>query len=94
MVARITDLHYKEVINIQDGRRLGYVGDAEIDLECGEVRSLIVPGRCRFFGLFGREDDYILPWDCISRIGDDIILVEVSGEHMRGKRDTKKRGIF
>lgn len=94
MVARITDLHEKEVINIQDGRRLGYVGDAEIDLESGEVRTLIVPGRCRFFGLFGREEDYILPWDCISRIGDDIILVEVSGDHLRGKREKKKRGFF
>ena len=94
MITRITDLHYKEVINVQDGKRLGYIGDAEIDLESGEVRSLIVPGRYRFFGLFGREDDYILPWDCISRIGDDIILVEVKGEHVRGKREMKKRRIF
>lgn len=94
MVARVTDLHYKEVINVQDGRRLGYVGDAELDLESGEVRALIVPGRCRFFGLFGREDDYILPWDCISRIGDDIILVEVNGENIRGRKESKKRGLF
>ena len=94
MVARISDLHDKEVINIRDGCRIGFVEDAELDLECGEVRALIVPGRCRFFGLFGREEDRILPWDCISRIGDDIILVELGSEHFRGNRDGKKRGGF
>lgn len=37
----------------------------------------MVPGKCRFFGLFGRADDYVIPWQCIRRFGEDIILVEV-----------------
>jgi len=86
MVNRLSDLRYKEVVNVLDGRRLGYVCDAEIDMLTGQILSLIVPGPCRFFGLFWREDDYILPFECISRIGDDIILIESEGEHRRGKR--------
>lgn len=82
---RIADLRLKEVINIATGNRIGFVNDLSIDIEGGKLLALVVPGQYRFFGLFGREDDYILPWDCVKRIGDDIILVDVSGEYTREK---------
>lgn len=72
---RIAGLRCKEVINLCDGCRMGYVGDVEIDLLCGRAVALVVPGRCRFFGLFGRADDAVIPWEAIDKIGDDIILV-------------------
>lgn len=75
MDTRIADLRYKEVISVEDGTRYGYVGDMEIDLETGRVKALIVPGRRRFFGLLGREEDKYIPWDTVSRFGEDIILV-------------------
>ena len=34
----------------------------------------------------GREDDYILPWECIVRVGRDIILVDSKEEMRRRKR--------
>ena len=77
MVERYSTFRCKEVINISDGCRLGYVSDLEIDTDCGKVLTLIVPGPCRFFGLFGREEDYVIPWPCIRRIGSDIILVDI-----------------
>ena len=67
---RVFDMGYKEVINLHDGARLGYVGDVDIDLESGRVTALIIPGRLRFFGLFGREDDYVIPWESIEKIGE------------------------
>jgi len=76
MQCRMVELRYKEVINICDGCRLGYVGDVEICLPEGNVTAIIVPGPCRFFGLFGRGEDFYIPWDCIKQIGDDIILVD------------------
>lgn len=83
---RIAELRYKEIINVSNGHRLGFVGDVDMDVVSGKVMALIVPGPCRFFGLFGREDDYVLPFDAISRIGSDIILIDVQGEYRRGKR--------
>jgi YlmC/YmxH family sporulation protein len=74
---RIADLQCKEVVNIADGARLGYVSDAEIDVLTGKVTAIVVPGKCRFFGLFGRGEEYVIPWQCIRRFGEDIILVEV-----------------
>lgn len=76
MEARIAELRYKEVISVEDGSRYGYVGDIEIDLETGHVRALVVPGRRRFFGLLGREEDRRIPWNCVRRFGEDIILVQ------------------
>ena len=76
MDTRIAELRYKEVISVEDGTRYGYVGDMEVDLETGQVRALVVPGRRRFFGLLGREEDKVIPWSAITRFGEDIILVE------------------
>lgn len=76
METRIAELRYKEVISVEDGTRYGYVGDMEVDLESGQVKALVVPGRRRFFGLLGREEDKVIPWTSVRRFGEDIILVE------------------
>lgn len=87
MDSRIGELRCKEVINVTDGSRYGYVGDVEVDLESGQVQALIVPGRLRLFGLLGREEERIFPWSAVRRFGEDIILVEDGAPILRsGKR--------
>ena len=85
MIGFFSDLRYKEVIDVHSGLRLGFVCDAEFDDAEGRLCSLITPGRVRWFGLFGREDDYVLPWNSIVRVGTDIVLVEIKGEFSRRK---------
>ena len=43
------DFKHKEVINICDGKRLGYVQDVCADLESGTITSIIVPGGTNKF---------------------------------------------
>ena len=81
MQCRIRDLRCKEVINICDGSRLGYVGDVEVRIPDGQVTAVIVNSPPRFFGLFGRGEEYYVPWECIQRIGDDIILIDKPFHH-------------
>ena len=76
MTIKMSELRCKEVICLSDGRRLGYVSDVEFTCPDGEIRCIIVPGPCRFLGLFGRKEDFVIPWCNIKRIGPDIILVE------------------
>lgn len=74
---RLSDLGRRDVINVVDGRRLGYVIDLEVETTKGCIRSIILPGRPRFFGLLGRERDLFIPWKSIVKIGEDVILVEL-----------------
>lgn len=86
METRIAELRYKEVISVEDGSRFGFVGDMEVDLDSGQVRALVVPGRRRLFGLLGREEDRYIPWNAVRRFGEDIILVEDQGTRHRPRR--------
>lgn len=86
----ISDLRYKEVINMSTGQRLGYVCDAEIDLDEGRVLALIVPGQKKLGGLLSGDDDYVLPWSCITRMGDDIILAEITETQPRRQREKRQ----
>ncbi|MBR2934560.1 MAG: YlmC/YmxH family sporulation protein [Oscillospiraceae bacterium] len=76
MDTRMGQLRLKEVISIGDGSRFGYVGDLEVELDSGQVSALIIPGRLRLFGLLGREEDVVIPWQSVRRFGEDTILVD------------------
>ena len=80
---RSSDFRQKEVINIADGRRLGFIGDVEINLEDGRIEAIVIPGSSRLFGLIGKESELVIPWDRIRKVGEDIILVEMDDRFMR-----------
>lgn len=86
MECRGSELRYKEIINVTDGSRVGYVGDVVMDLEDGKVNALVVPGRLRLFGLLGREPDTVFPWSAVRRFGEDTILVEGTQLRQRERR--------
>ncbi len=73
---RTSELAQKDVITIKEGRNLGPISDIEINLEEGRVDALVIPGRSRLLGFFSRENDYIVSWKDIVKIGVDVILVE------------------
>jgi len=71
------DFKHKEVINITDGRRLGFVQDVCADLETGKITSIIVPGSNKILSMFSASNDIVIQWQNIKCIGDDVILVEI-----------------
>lgn len=75
MGCRIADLKNKQVVCIKDACVLGYVYDVEFSTENGTLTSIIIPGRPRFFGLFGHEEDIVIPWCEIEVIGQETVLV-------------------
>ncbi len=72
------ELRHKEVINRKTGARIGFVDDLDIDVECARINALIIYGGCRLFSIFGKRNDYVIPWQKIGVIGDDTILVDWS----------------
>lgn len=75
MICRFDDLRCKEIINIKTGCKLGYPDDIEFDTCTAKICKLIVYGKAKLFGLFGREEDFVIPWCDIEIIGQDTILV-------------------
>ena len=75
MICRFEDIKCKEIINIKSGRRMGYVDDIEFDTCTAKICKLIIYGKPRFFGIFGRDDDFSVCWSDIEIIGEDTILV-------------------
>ncbi|WP_031513452.1 YlmC/YmxH family sporulation protein [Desulfofalx alkaliphila] len=77
-MVKISDLRAREIINVVDGRRLGVIKDIDIDLEQGKISALILPGSGRVLSFWGREEEFVVPWEKIVKIGMDVILVEVN----------------
>lgn len=73
---RITELRERDVVNVNDGRRLGLIKDLELDLEKGLVKSIVIPGAGGVWGKISRSKDYVVPWEKIVKIGVDTILVD------------------
>ena len=71
------DFKHKEVININNGKRMGYVQDVCADLQTGSIPPIIVPGENKFASMFSNKNDIIIPWEKIHCIGEDTILVDV-----------------
>ena len=90
MICRIVELRHKEVINSTNGCRLGFVDDVEVDTVTSQVKSIIVFGRPRCFGLFGRFEDIRIPWDDIQLIGEDTILVSANIKYQQKKSKVQK----
>lgn len=72
------DFKHKEVIDINTGKRLGFVQDVTADLETGKIQSIIVPGTNKMMNfIFSFSDSIVIPWNKIECIGEDVILVKI-----------------
>ena len=72
-MVKVSELRERDVVNMSDGRRLGYIEDIEMDLAAGRVTAIIVPGPGKLLGLLGRGRDMVIPWEQIRKIGADVI---------------------
>lgn len=92
MGCRIADLRNKQVVALKNGCVIGYVYDVEFNTESGALTAIIIPGRPRFFGIFGHDEDIVIPWSEIEVIGQETVLVTTEPEPFFKK--TEKRRFF
>ncbi|MDR2266129.1 MAG: YlmC/YmxH family sporulation protein [Christensenellaceae bacterium] len=70
------ELRDKEVINIADGKQLGRIVDLGLH-GGGRVAGIVVPGEKKFLKSLTSGDSIYIPWVCVIKIGDDVILVDL-----------------
>lgn len=75
MKCRLTEMRRKEVISAVDGARIGYVDDILLETKSAKIVAFVIFGRNFFFGIFGKSEDFIIPWENIQLIGEDAVIV-------------------
>ncbi len=75
MIFRIDELKDKQVVCVKNGCIMGNVSDIEFDADSGQLTAIVIFGKNHFMGLFGKENDIVIPWNEIEVIGDETILV-------------------
>ena len=62
------DFKHKEVINIANGKRLGFVQDVCADLVTGTITSIIVPGNNKILNIFTQNNEIVIPCANITKV--------------------------
>ena len=76
-MANSSDIRKKEVINIVNGRKMGTIVDMSFSAD-GRISSISVPGPFSISGILKPgKGDYVIPWEKIIKIGEDVILVQL-----------------
>jgi YlmC/YmxH family sporulation protein len=94
MTCCFDDLRNKEIIHVTTGSKIGFVDDVVIETRTAKICSLIVYGKAKFFGLFGREEDYTIQWGDIEIIGEDTILVSCDLPNYTKKQVTTFKNLL
>lgn len=92
MECRFSDLRRKEVISEVNGVKIGYIDDLILDKNSAKVVAIVIFDRNFLFGIFGKREDYIIPWEKIRLIGEDAIIISCVTPKPRKK--PKKRLFF
>ncbi len=76
-MARGIDFRQKEVVNVRDGKILGFVIDVDAELTNGAIKSIVVAQVGKLIKSLGGKNNITIPWNNVKLIGEDVILVEI-----------------
>lgn len=90
METSFLELKTKQVVNTVDGKCLGRISDIIFDVATAKALGFVVPNQSGgFFNLFKADKGLFIPFDCVCKIGVDVILVELYIE--QSKQKTKQK---
>lgn len=73
---RLSDLQSKDIVNINDGKKIGNIIDIDINKD-GLSSGIIVEKSKFIISRFSSSGEVVVKWDQIERIGEDVILVNI-----------------
>ena len=86
METTFLELKVKQVINTVDGKCLGHITDIVFDVVTAKALGFVVPQPNQgFWGFFRGGKEIFIPFDCVCKIGVDVILVELYIDEKQNK---------
>lgn len=79
----LSQLRQMEVIDISEGRRLGFIGDIVFNEDFTKIETLVIPSQNGLLSIFKKKDEIHIKWNQIKTVGIDIILVDTAGRNIR-----------
>lgn len=75
---RLSELSGKEIIDLDNGERMGMVGQADLLIHegTGAIESMLLPTG-RFLGLGKNKSEIVIPWQSIRKIGPEMMIIEL-----------------
>ena len=72
----LSELQQKDIISLNDGRKIGRIIDVEIK-EDGTINKLLIETSHNIRNIFKKEDEIKISFQDITKIGSDVILVNI-----------------
>ena len=89
MELSFSELRAKEVVNTQDGRKLGRICDLVLCYPENKWIGVIVPGNRGF----GKKNELFIEMKNIIKIGEDVVLVNVGVPQKQNCNQFLKRSL-
>lgn len=51
----ISEFQVKDVVNVSNGKKLGSIGDIDINVTTGKIQAIILGGNGKVLGFFGKR---------------------------------------
>lgn len=75
---RLSELQRKDIINLNNGKKVGRIIDVELNRETGQMQNIIIETSKVFRSMFSNEKDVSIKFDQIKKLGEDVILVDIN----------------
>ena len=79
-----SDMERFELININDGDKYNYLGNNDVIInQEGELKFIILTEANHKFSLFKNSEIIEIPWDCVKRIGNKTIIIDIDSDEFK-----------
>lgn len=72
----LSDLQEKDIVDINNGKKVGRVIDAKIDNE-GKIIYLVIDSKKSIRNILSNSSDINISFNQIKKIGEDVILIDL-----------------
>lgn len=72
---KLSDMQRKDIIYLRNGKKIGKIIDAEIEINTGRIICFFIEKRSIKY-IFNNEKDLSIKFNQIKKIGEDVILID------------------